>query len=83
MNTDVEAWTPPETTPSMRDLEMSQAKLRPEHSTLSNLIPASGSQGSSGTSRLKELQERLRTRTPESTNPEGKHRTWRLHTYEI
>ena len=52
---DVEMWTLPEPTPSLRDLELSQTKPLAVDVALPGLTPSStgGCQGSAGTSRLK------------------------------
>ena len=73
MSEELETWTPPEPTPSLRDHELSQARLLAVDVVLTGLTPSStgGTQGSQGASRLKELQERLQSRTAESPASEG------------
>ena len=79
-NEDLEAWTPPDSVPSMRNLEAS--RIRP----LMNLaLPrltsssTSGSQTRKGSSRLRELQERLQARALENAEREEQPFTWREH----
>ena len=56
----------PESTPSLIDLDMRQTKPLTVDVALRGLTPTSnGSQGSGGTSRFEELQERLQARTLE------------------
>ena len=76
---DLETRTSPDLTPSLRDLELSGVRPLIVDVALPNLMPSStgGSQARTGTSRLKELQERLQSRTPESRASEGKPHTWR------
>ena len=73
------AWTPPEHVPSLRDLESGRFKPLMVDVTLPGLTPGStgGSQAGAGTSRLKELQERLQSRTPENPTLEAETHTWR------
>ena len=65
MSADLDAETAPESMPSMGELEAGQVMLLSISVTLPGLTPASGSQGSAVTSRLRELQDRLQSRTPE------------------
>ena len=68
MSENLETWTPPETTPSLRDLELSRINPLMVDVALPVLTPSSigGGQVSSGTPRFKELQERLQSRTLKS-----------------
>ena len=74
-------WTLPEPVPSIRDLESGRINPLTVDVLLPGLTPSSlaGSQASAGTSRLKELQERLQSRTPESPAREAEPLTWREH----
>ena len=63
----------PESTPSLTDLDMRQTNPLTADVALRRLKPTSnGSQGSGGTSRFKELQERLQARTLENPASEEK-----------
>ena len=75
MSEDLETKTPP----SLRDLELSRITPLMVDVALPGLTPGStgGTQVSDGTSRLKELQERLQSRTPKSPASEGEPHTWR------
>ena len=75
----LETWNPPKPTPSSRGLEVSRFKPLAVDVALPGLTTSStsGSQASAGTSRLKELQERLQPRTPEISAWEGQPHTWR------
>ena len=78
MNECLDTWTPPEPVPSLRDLE--SGRIKPLKDTaLPCLTPSStsGSQAGAWTSRLKDLQERLQSRTLESTAREAEPLTWR------
>ena len=80
MNGGLEAWTPLEPVPSMRNLEAS--RIRP---LLDIALPGlkssstSGSQTRTGTSRLRELQERLQARALENADREQRPTTWSEH----
>ena len=78
MSEDLEKWTPPEPTLSSRDLESVRIKPLTVEVALPGLTPSStgGSQASAGKPRLKELQERLQARTPESPAVEAGSHTW-------
>ena len=62
---------PSEPVPSLRNLELE--RIRPGLTTSST----SGSQAGAGTSRLKEMQEMLHARIPESPAREAAPITWR------
>ena len=67
MNKGLDTWMPSEPVPSLRNLE--SVRIRPQMNiALLGLTPSStsGSQAGAGISRLKELQERLQARAPES-----------------
>ena len=68
MNEDVDRWTQPETVPSLKDLETGRIRPLRADVALPGLTPSSTCvrQASAATLRLKELQERLQSRTPES-----------------
>ena len=77
MNEGLETWTPHEPVPSLRNLEAGQ--IRPLMDiALPGLtsISTSGIQTGTGTSRLKELQERLQSRALEISAREGQPSTW-------
>ena len=65
----VETWTPPEPTPSLRDLKLSRTKPLAVDVALHDLTPSStgGSQISAGVSRPKKLEDRINSRTPENS----------------
>ena len=74
MNEGLEAWTTPEPVPSLRNLEANPVRPLMEIS-LPGLTPSStsSSQTGTGTSRLRELQEKLQSRAREistTTDPE-------------
>ena len=76
----LEAWTPPEHVPSVRNLEAN--RVRPLMDiALPGLTSSStsGSQSGTGTSRLRELQERLQAKTLENAAREQRPTTWREH----
>ena len=79
LSDDLETGAPPEPTPPLRDLELSQSKPLAVDVVLPGLTPSStgGSQGSARSSRLKELQERLQARTPKIPASEGQPSTWK------
>ena len=80
MNEGLEAWTPPEPVPSMRILEAS--RIRPLMDiALPGLTSSStsGSQSGTGTSRLRELQERLQAKDLENAAREQRPTTCREH----
>ena len=81
MDEDLETWTPLEPTPSLRDLESGRIRPRMVDVALPGPTPSSvgASQVSAGTSRLKQLQERLQSKTLESPASEAEPRTWRKH----
>ena len=63
----------PESRPSLTDLDMRQTKPLTVDVAIRGLTPTSnGSQGSGGTSRFRELQERLQARTLEIPASEEK-----------
>ena len=80
MNEGLEAWTTPEPVPSLRNLEANQVRPLMEIS-LPGLTPssASSSQTGTGTSRLRELQERLQSRARENSEREERPPTCREH----
>ena len=80
MNEGLEAWTTPEPVPSLRNLETNPVRHLMEIS-LPGLTPNSTSscQTGTGTSRLRELQERLQPRARENTVREERPPTWRDH----
>ena len=67
----------------MRDLELSQIKPLAVDVDVDVALPGltptltAGDHGSAGISRLRELQERLQSRTPESSASEGDSSAWR------
>ena len=69
----------PEPVPSLRDLESGRIRPLRVDVALPVLTPSSTcvSQASAGTLRLKELQERLKSRTPESPGRETDPLNWR------
>ena len=80
MNEGLEAWMPPEPIPSVRNLEAN--RVRPLMDlALPGLTSSStsGSQSGTGTSRLRELQERLQAKTLENAAREQRSTTWREH----
>ena len=80
VNEGLEAWTPPEPVPSTRNLEAN--RIRP---LMDIALPGltfsstSGSQSRTGTSRLRELQERLQVKALENAAREQRPTTWREH----
>ena len=80
MNKGLEAWTTPEPVPSLRNLETNPVRPLMEIS-LPGLTPSStsSSQTGTGTSRLRELQERLQSRARENSAREERPPTWRDH----
>ena len=80
MNEGLEAWTPPEPVPSMRNLEAN--RVRPLMDiALPRLTSSltSGSQYGTGTTLLRELQERLQAKTLENAAREERPTNWREH----
>ena len=80
MNEGLEAWTPPEPVPSMRNLEAN--RIRPLRDiALPGLTSSStsGSQSGTGTSHLRYLQERLQAKALENAAREQRPTTWREH----
>ena len=77
MNEGLDTWTPPEPARSLRDLDSGRIKPLMDIA-LPGLTPSStsGSQAGALTSRLKELQERLQSRTPESPAREAEPLNW-------
>ena len=78
MNEGMGTWMPSEPVPSLRNLE--SGRIRPLMDIrLPGLTPSSssGSQTGAEISRLKECQERLQARTPESPAREAAPITWR------
>ena len=80
MNEGLEAWTTPEPVPFLRNLDTNPVRPLMEFS-LPGLTPisTSSSQTGTGTSRLRELQERLQSRARENTAGEERPPTWRDH----
>ena len=80
MNEGLEAWTTPEPVPSLRNLEANPVRPLIKIS-LPGLTPksTSSSQTETGTSRLRELQERLQSRARENSEREERPPTWRKH----
>ena len=80
MNEGLEAWTPPEPVPSVRNLEANRIR-----SLMDIALPGltssstSGSQSGTGTSHLRELQERLQAKTLENAAREERPTTRRDH----
>ena len=80
MSEGLEAWTPPEPVPSMKNMEAN--RIRPLMDiALPGLTSSStsGSQSETGTSRLRELQERLQAKALENAASEQRPTTWREH----
>ena len=80
MNEGLDTWMPSEPVPSSRNQE--SGRIRPLMDiALPGLTPSStsGSKAGAATSRLKQLQERLQARTPESPAREAAPITWREH----
>ena len=80
MNEGLETCTPPEPVPSMRNLEANRISWL-MGIALPGLTPCStcGSQSGTRTSRLRELQERLRAKALENAAREQQPTTWREH----
>ena len=80
MNEGLEVLTPPEPVPSMRNLEANRIRPRMDIA-LPGLTSSStsGSQPGTGTSRLRELQERLQAKALENAAREQRPTTWREH----
>ena len=80
INKGLVAWTLPEPVPSMRNLKSSRIRQLMEIA-LPGLTSSStsGSQYGTGTSRLRELQERLQAKALENAAREQRPTTWREH----
>ena len=80
MNEGLDTWMPSEPVPSSRNQESRRIRTLMDIA-LPGLTPSStsGSQAGAGTSRLKQLQERLQARTPERPACEAAPITWREH----
>ena len=80
MNEGLDAWKPPEPVPSLYNLETNPVRPLMEIS-LPGLTTSStsGSQTGTGTSRLRELQERRQSRARENSAREERPPTWRDH----
>ena len=80
MKEGLEAWTPPEPVSSMRNLETNP--IRPLMKiSLPGLTPSvtSGGQTRTGTTRFRELEERLQSGACENSAREERPPTWRDH----
>ena len=80
MNEGLEAWTPPEPMPSVRGLETRPIQPLMEIA-LPGYTPSStgGSQTGTGSSRLKELYDRLQSKARGNSAREEQLPTWRHH----
>ena len=81
MSEGLEVWIPPEPVPSVRGLE-AQSMRRLMEVTLPEYSPSStpgSSQISGGSSRLKELQDRLQSRSRDDSTRRERPSTWRDH----